>query len=106
SAVNVNLYIAPDEANLDPASGGMEIWNLRASDEAEMRRLNSDEAAVRDHLARAGVRSMIVPHRANRAVFFDSALFHRTDTCRFAEGYLMKRINVSLLFGEFGAPTR
>jgi tetratricopeptide (TPR) repeat protein len=106
SAVNVNLYIAPDEANLDPASGGMEIWNICAPDEPAMRRLNSDEAAARDYLARAGATSMIVPHRANRAVFFNSGLFHRTDRCRFREGYLMKRINVSLLFGDFGAPTR
>jgi hypothetical protein len=106
SAVNVNLYIAPDEANLDPESGGMEIWDVRVPDEAAMRRLNGDEAAARDHLARANARSTIIPHRANRAVFFDSALFHRTDRCVFREGYLMKRINVSLLFGEFGAPTR
>ena len=46
----------------------------------------------------------IVPHRANRAVIFDSALYHRTDHCRFTEGYLNKRINVSLLFGDFGTP--
>lgn len=106
SAVNVNFYIAPDEANLDPESGGMEIWDLAAPDEATMRRLNSDEAAAREHLARARARSMIVPHRANRAVFFNSALFHRTDRCVFREGYLNKRINISLLFGDFGAPTR
>lgn len=106
SAVNVNFYITPDEANLDPESGGMEIWGLAAPDEATMRRLNSDEVAARDHLARSGASSMIVPHRANRAVFFNSALFHKTDRCAFREGYLNKRINVSLLFGEFGASTR
>jgi len=106
AAVNVNLYITPDEANLDPQSGGMEIWNIRAPDEPTMRRLNSDETAAREHLARSNARSRIVPHRANRAVFFDSALFHRTDRCAFREGYLMKRINISLLFGAFGASTR
>ena len=47
-----------------------------------------------------------LPLRKGDAVFFNPALFHKTDDCRFAEGYLNKRINVSLLFGEFGAPTR
>lgn len=106
SAVNVNLYIAPDDANLDPGCGGMEIWNVAAPDLATMRRLNGDEAAARSYLETQGAVSTVVPHRANRAVFFNSALLHRTDRCRFREGYLNKRINVSLLFGEFGAPIR
>lgn len=106
SAVNVNFYIAPDEANLDPASGGMQVWDEAAPDEPTMRRLNSDEAGVRAFLEARGAQSTIVPHGTNRAVFFNSALFHKTDDCRFTEGYLNKRINVSLLFGEFGAPTR
>jgi hypothetical protein len=105
SAVNVNFYIAPDEANRDPASGGMLVWDLEAASEAEMRRFNSDEAALQAHLQRAGAKAVHIPHRANRAVIFKSSLFHRTDECRFAEGYLNKRINVSLLYGDWGAPT-
>jgi Flp pilus assembly protein TadD len=106
SAVNVNFYIAPDEANLDPASGGMEIWDVSAPDEAAMRRYNGDEAAARAFLSRSGATSTIVPHRANRAILFRSDLFHKTDRCAFKEGYLNKRINVSLLFGALGEPTR
>jgi hypothetical protein len=34
-------------------------------------------------------------------VLFKSSLFHKTDICRFREGYLNKRINVSFLFGQF-----
>jgi tetratricopeptide (TPR) repeat protein len=105
SAVNVNFYIAPDEANLDPASGGMVVWDLAAGSEAEMRRYNSDEAALRAHLQRSGATATHVPHRANRALIFKSSLFHRTDDCRFREGYLNKRINVSLLYGQWGAET-
>jgi tetratricopeptide (TPR) repeat protein len=106
SAVNVNFYIAPDDANLDPDSGGMMIWNREATDEAEMRRYNSDEPATRTFLAESGAEIARIPHRANRAVIFKSSLYHKTDDCRFKEGYLNKRINVSLLFGQFGASTR
>ena len=41
--INVNFYIAPDDANLDPESGGMEIWDVAAPDMQTMRRLNGSE---------------------------------------------------------------
>ena len=105
SAVNVNFYIAPDEANLDPESGGMKIWDVSVDNEPDMRRFNSDEAAVLAYLKSKNAKPIIVPHRANRAVIFKSSLIHKTDDCRFAEGYRNKRINVSLLYGKYGAPT-
>lgn len=105
SAVNVNFYIAPDEANLDPQTGGMVVWDVEAASEVEMRLFNSDETALRAHLEQAGAKATRIAHRANRAVIFKSSLFHKTDECRFAEGYLNKRINVSLLYGQWGAPT-
>jgi tetratricopeptide (TPR) repeat protein len=102
SAINVNLYITPDAANLDPHSGGMIIWNVAARDEAELRRYNSSDREIREHLWQSRAQAIRVAHRANRAVLFKSSLFHRTDACRFKEGYLNKRINVSFLFGRFG----
>jgi len=103
SNVNVNLYIAPDEANLEPASGGMEIWDAAAPDIQTMRRLNGNEALVHDFLRQTGAKRSVVPHRANRAVIFRSTQFHRTDKFRFRHDYLSQRINISLLFGQFGA---
>jgi tetratricopeptide (TPR) repeat protein len=100
SAVNVNLYIAPDDANLDPESGGMDIWDIAAPPGEEMRRYNGDETLARDFLKQRDARMTRVPHRANRAIIFKSDLFHKTSDCRFREGYLNKRINVSLLFGH------
>ena len=45
-------------------------------------------------------RSVRVPYRANRAVIFDSDLFHETDRIAFKEGYLNRRINITMLFGR------
>jgi tetratricopeptide (TPR) repeat protein len=101
AAVNVNFYIAPDEANLDTTSGGIKIWDCCVENEEQMRLLNSDEEAMEDYLSRCGARAIRVPHRANRAVIFRSNLIHKTDEFRFLEGYLKKRINISLLYGEF-----
>ena len=40
-----------------------------------------------------------VPYKQNRAVLFDSVLFHESDTIRFAPGFETCRINYTLLFG-------
>jgi tetratricopeptide (TPR) repeat protein len=105
AAVNVNFYIAPDEANLDPQSGGMDIWDVTVPLGEDMRKYNGDEALAREFLRRANARLTRIPHRANRAVIFRSDLFHKTSDCHFREGYLNKRINISLLFGHHGAAT-
>jgi tetratricopeptide (TPR) repeat protein len=102
SAVNVNFYLTQDDANLDPQSGGMDIWDVAVPPGEDMRKYNGDEAFARDFLAHSNARMTRVPHRANRAVIFRSDLFHKTSDCHFREGYLNKRINVSLLFGRRG----
>jgi tetratricopeptide (TPR) repeat protein len=103
SAVNVNFYIAPDEANLDAESGGMDIWDVVVPVGEDMKTYNGNEALAREFLKQSNARKSVIPHRANRAVIFRSEHFHKTGDCTFAEGYLNKRINVSLLFGRRGA---
>jgi tetratricopeptide (TPR) repeat protein len=106
AAVNVNFYITPDEANLDPESGGMAVWNATIDTEPLMRQLNGSEQAIKAYLAARKAVVTKIPHRANRVVIFKSSLIHKTDDCEFTTGYANKRINVSLLFGEYGASTR
>ncbi|HEX4635185.1 MAG TPA: tetratricopeptide repeat protein [Rhizomicrobium sp.] len=102
SKVNVNFYIAPDDANLDPDSGGMQIWDAAAPDLPTMRKLNGSEEMVQAFLKRTGAKRTTIAHRANRAVIFKSTQFHKTDRFRFKNDYLSQRINISLLFGQFG----
>jgi tetratricopeptide (TPR) repeat protein len=100
AAVNVNFWITPDEANLNPHSGGMVIWDAAAPDDWEIERYNGDDDAVRAFLAEANAKAITVPYRANRAVIFDSDLFHETDKIEFAPGYQNRRINVTMLYGR------
>ena len=55
-----------------------------------------------DFLVQAGANSVTVPYRANRAVIFDSDLFHETDRIEFKEGYTNRRINITMLYGNRG----
>jgi tetratricopeptide (TPR) repeat protein len=103
AAVNVNFWITPDEANLDPAHGGLVVWDANAPLDWDAYRYNGDIAGTREYLAQAGSKSRTVPYRANRAVIFDSDLFHETDVLKFRPGYQNRRINITMLFGRRGA---
>jgi hypothetical protein len=101
AAVNVNFWITPDEANLDPACGGLVVWDKPAPLEWTFAQYNSPGAGqrIRDFLAQTQAKSVTVPYRANRAVIFDSDLFHETDRIAFKEGFLNRRINITMLYG-------
>jgi len=100
AAVNVNFWITPDEANLDPEGGGLVIWDKEAPLEWDFAKFNADESAAYDFLDRSGAKQIRIPYRANRAVIFDSNLFHKTDKISFAPGYENRRINITMLYGR------
>jgi tetratricopeptide (TPR) repeat protein len=99
AAVNVNFWITPDDANLDPETGGLVVWDKAAPLDWDFDRYNADETTIRDYLARSGAVPTRIPYRANRAVVFDSDLFHETDELDFRPGYTNRRINITLLYG-------
>jgi tetratricopeptide (TPR) repeat protein len=100
AAVNVNFWITPDEANLDPEHGGLVVWDVAAPLDWDFARYNAADDDIRTFLEREKAKTVTVPYRANRAVVFDSDLFHETDTIHFKPGYENRRINVTLLFGR------
>lgn len=100
AAVNVNFWITPDEANLDPSCGGLVVHALGAPRDWGFRRFNAADDDARRLLSEAGSTGIRVPYRSNRALLFDSDMFHETDTFRFAPGYENRRINITMLFGS------
>jgi tetratricopeptide (TPR) repeat protein len=102
AAVNVNFWITPDEANLDPDHGGLVVWDKEAPREWNFREYNSTamEPRIREFLRASGAKAVTVPYRQNRAVIFNSDLFHETDRISFKEGYENRRVNITLLYGK------
>lgn len=100
AAVNVNFWITPDEANLDPASGGLILWDKESPPDWPFIEYNQAGPRVRKFLKDSGAKAIRVPYRANRAVVFNSALFHETDAIRFRDAYEDRRINITLLYGR------
>jgi hypothetical protein len=99
AAVNVNFWITDDSANMDHDTGGLIIWDKPAPLDWNFEKYNRDELAIRTFLAKENASKLVVPYRSNRAVIFDSDLFHETDTFSFRDGYRNRRINITLLFG-------
>jgi hypothetical protein len=101
AAVNVNFWITPDEANLDPDAGGLVVWDKEAPHDWNFKTYNSEKnrGKILEFLERSGAQMVRIPYRCNRAVIFNSDLFHETDDVRFEDTYLSRRINVTLLYG-------
>jgi hypothetical protein len=100
AAVNVNFWITPDEANLQPDSGGLEVYLREAPLEWNFEKYNRDHEALQAFIADS--EGLAIPHRQNRAVMFNSNLVHQTDSFQFKEGYENRRINITMLFGQRG----
>ncbi len=102
AAVNVNFWITPDEANLDPDHGGLIVWDKEAPSDWNFKEYNTtgNEPNVRAFLKEQGAQAIAVPYRQNRAIVFNSDLFHESDVIRFKDDYESRRINVTLLYGR------
>ena len=71
AAVNVNFWLTPNEAMLDPESGGMRIWDVEAPAHWRTEDFNTADPETKRQidtfLATEGARELVVPHRRRRA---------------------------------------
>lgn len=100
AAVNLNLWLTPDEANEDPNGGGLIIYTKQAPKDWGFADYNSVKEVPRIKEFLRDSTQVVIPHRRNRMVLFNSNLFHETMTPQFRSGYANRRINLTLLFGR------
>lgn len=99
ATVSMNLWITPDDANLDPESGGLVFWNRRGPKDFFTKPME-EKAQILDAIANEpGAISEAVPYRCNRGLIFGAGTVHRTDRFSFKPGYENRRSNVTFLFG-------
>merc|ERR1711974_331203 len=105
AAVNVNLWITPDEHNLDGSTGGLVIYDAVADPDMSFAEYNAgNDMFVRQKMLEATeYRNVTIPYRQNRAVIFDSARIHGTRPFSFRGGIRGRRINLTFLFGVRGS---
>lgn len=100
AALNVNLWITPDDARRDGAPGGLRIHDVAVPADWSFDAYNREPEALNALVRASGCAPLDVPYRCNRAVIFDSRLIHETLPYDFRSAYAARRINLTLLFGE------
>jgi tetratricopeptide (TPR) repeat protein len=99
-ALSVNFWITPDDANLEPGTGGLMVHRATPPAEWRLADYHGDMEEIRAFLAQNNDGTLTVPYAQNRVVLFRSDLFHESGPVKFRPGYENHRINITLLFGE------
>jgi len=100
ATINVNFWLTPDSANLEPEHGGMIIYEKLPPPEWNFDHAEIKTATIEKYLREEQSSFLEIPYRQNRVVIFNSRLFHETAFLRFRNGYENRRINVTMLFGN------
>ncbi|GMH65318.1 hypothetical protein TL16_g04168 [Triparma laevis f. inornata] len=107
AAVNINIWLTEEDANLDKSSGGLVIYDTappqdEVYDDEKFFVWNQDimEGFREKWLNEHGAKNVTVPYKENRAAVFDSKRLHATDAYHFKLDYTKRRINLTLLFGD------
>jgi hypothetical protein len=98
SDISLNLWITPDSANLQPGSGGLDVWDVAAPADWTFDDYNRGEKDIRAFLQQEGARQTSFAYAENRALVFRGSIFHQTAATRFADGFENRRRNVTMLF--------
>ena len=100
AAVNVNFWVTATASNLDPATGGLVVYDVTAPLSWDFRTYNERPDFIQSYLREQGARAIRIPYRENRAIVFNSDLFHATEPIHFQSGYEHRRINITMLYGD------
>jgi hypothetical protein len=100
AGVNVNFWITPDVACLDPDGGGLTVYDAEAPADWTFHQYNESPQRLAEYVAERSAERLDVPYRSNRAVVFVANLIHATAQLEFRPGYQNRRISVTMLFGD------
>ena len=100
ASVNVNFWITPESANREPETGGLDVYDSDAPLWWDFAAYNGRADLMRSLLESRRATVTKIPYRENRALVFNSDLFHATQGVDFRTGYANRRINVTFLFGD------
>ena len=82
-------------------TGGLVVYTVKPPREWSFSNFNSNWEYIDKYLLRpSNYANITIPYKQNRAVIFDSFLFHKSAFCRFRQGYENRRINLTFLYGD------
>jgi len=100
AAINVNFWITPDKANLNKNNGGLLIWDKEAPKKWNFQKYNNNHLEIKKYLMKTKSKMKRIKYKENRAIIFNSNLFHASDSFNFKKSYTNRRINMTFLYGK------
>ena len=98
SDISLNFWITPDSANMQPGTGGLDVWDVAAPADWTFYDYNFGGKDIHAFLKQEGARRTTYAYAENRALVFRGSIFHQTAATRFADGFENRRRNVTMLF--------
>ena len=98
--VNLNFWITPDDYNLKKNSGGLIVYDTPPPNDWTFEKYNSGKEEIYSFLKKEKAKKLVGHYKYNRAILFNSALFHETEEIDFENVYAGRRVNVTYLFGR------
>jgi len=98
SDISLHFWITPDSANLQPGTGGLDVWDVAAPADWTFYDYNFGGKDIHAFLKQEGARRTTYAYAENRALVFRGSIFHQTAATRFADGFENRRRNVTMLF--------
>ena len=83
AAINVNFWITPDKANLNKNTGGLLIWDKEAPKKWDFEKYNNNHLEIKKFLKKKKSKMKKIEYKSNRAIIFNSNLFHASDNFNF-----------------------
>ena len=101
SIVNLNVWVSTDSIIKDKSKNGLTIYKVKPPKtwrRSEWNNVNPKKAL--EYIKTKKVKPTQVPYKSNRAIFFDGAYFHASNSVSTKEGFENKRISYTMLFGS------
>lgn len=99
NSANLNFWATPNESVIDEAeTNGLYIWNTEPPSDWDYYDKNFKPDEVRDFLISTKKDPVKIDYGYNRAVFFNSLFYHKSQPVKTLPGYENKRINYTFMF--------
>lgn len=101
SNTNVNVWVTPNESIEDNSKNGLLICDVKPPKKWTREQYNGNlNNCVDKFLKKQNYNMYKIEYRYNRAIFFNGALFHKTDDVKTKDGIYNKRVSYTMLFGK------
>jgi hypothetical protein len=101
SFININIWVTPNRSINNFNKNGLIICNKRPPSDWTRDNWNGNkDNCIDNFLNENSTKYIKIPYRYNRAIFFNGALFHRTNGVETKPGMEHRRVSYTMLFGE------